>query len=613
MARIKKLSPDVAAKIAAGEVVEKPFNIVKELIENSVDAGASKIIVDINDGGLSKIKVTDNGGGMDAEDLPLALERFATSKAETVDDVYSASTFGFRGEALAAISSVSDFSIRSGKNGRAYEIKSLYGVIGDVKPAPAIQGTSIEALRIFENLPARRKFLKSSKSLEGEIIKLIKHFSLINPHIEISLISDSREIYHALLSEDIKMRAAKVFAGKAFCVGSVEYDGSKVTAAATIPSGCDRLKKDAIVIGVNGRLIKDPALIQAVIAAYYRLIPDKRYPAAVVDIRLNPVEVDANVHPAKLEVRFEHPRDIFSLVTDAVAGSFKGKGVNTDYSQVPVMNIYNVREDTDNIPFAAEDTGKIITNTAKAHFNDNSGNISADEKNMQPKKNYGTPVYSINIENELNKSVNAPEFENNPADETSLDFKVASGEFKIIGQIDNTYIVVETFDKNILFIDQHAAHERILFEKIQAENNARPKPSIVLHEPYRAVLTDEIIENIDKYRSVIESYGYAYKICGADKVDILRIPYSSVRRDIGKEFKAIAADLCVSGKSKNEDAPRAMLSCKSAIKAGDELRTDEMEYLVKLLFNTDNFGTCPHGRPIIYAMTLNELARKFYR
>ena len=157
------------------------------------------------------------------------------------------------------------------------------------------------------------------------------------------------------------------------------------------------------------------------------------------------------------------------------------------------------------------------------------------------------------------------------------------------------------------------AHERILFEKLQAESQQKPKPSIVLHEPLNVVLTDEIVEQIDKYKVLIESFGYGYNICGIDKVDIIRIPYHMVRKNIAKEFTQIVVDLCLTGKSKQEEAPRAMLSCKSAIKAGDTLTLGEMEYLVTLLFNTSNFGTCPHGRPIIYMMHMDELARKFYR
>ena len=195
----------------------------------------------------------------------------------------------------------------------------------------------------------------------------------------------------------------------------------------------------------------------------------------------------------------------------------------------------------------------------------------------------------------------------------TLDSRIAGGEFRVVGQVDKTYIIIETPNKEILFIDQHAAHERILFEKIQSDNAAKPKPSIVLHDAVEVVMTDEIIENIDRYKVIIESFGYAYKITGIDKLEILRVPYNIIRKNIAKEFTNIAADLCLTGKSKQEEAPRAMLSCKSAIKAGDELTYAEMEYLVTLLFNTDNFGTCPHGRPIIYMMTVQELARKFYR
>lgn len=630
MSVIKRLSPEVASKIAAGEVVEKPFNVVKELIENSCDAGATKIIVEINEGGLNKIKVTDNGKGIDKDDLPLALERFATSKAETVEDVYSAATFGFRGEALAAISSVSDFKITSGKDGKAYTITCQYGKIGEIKPTAAVKGTIIEADRLFENLPARRKFLKSSKSLEAEIVKLIKHFSLINPEIDITLKCNDKEVYHALSSDDTAVRAAKVFNGKAFCQGVAEYAGKKVIACATLPSASDRLKRDAIIIGVNGRLIKDTSLVQAVINAYHRLIPDGRFPAAVIDIRISPDIVDANVHPAKLEVRFVNAGEMFSLVSDAVANSFKGKGVNTGYTGNYIQQGYTINEKQNNnehnIVNEKQEESKPVFNRENSYktfseYKDSSINLS----NNYSQKN-GTeesagikmpqPAYTLSLDETLedipviNTESSEEEINNNT---DTLDNRIAGGEFRVVGQVDKTYIIIETPNKEILFIDQHAAHERILFEKIQADNVAKPKPSIVLHDAVEVVMTDEIIENIDRFKVIIESFGYAYKITGIDKLEILRVPYNIIRKNIAKEFTNIAVDLCLTGKSKQEEAPRAMLSCKSAIKAGDTLTYAEMEYLVTLLFNTNNFGTCPHGRPIIYMMTVQELARKFYR
>lgn len=613
MALIRKLSPEVASKIAAGEVVEKPFNVVKELIENSCDAGASKITVEIVNGGLDLIKITDNGSGIEKDDLPLALERFATSKAQTVDDVYSAATFGFRGEALAAISTVSDFKITSGKDNKAYEITSHYGNVGEIKPTAAIKGTIIEAARLFENLPARRKFLKSSKSLEGEILRLVKHFSLINENIEISLISDNKTLYHAKLSEDVVIRAAKVFSGKAFVKGVAKYEDKQVNACVTLPSASDRLKRDAIVIGVNGRLIKDTSLIQAVINSYHRLIPEGRYPLAVIDIRMNPSNLDANVHPAKMEVRFLNGGEMFSLVSDACSNAFSGRGVNTSYNHTENKGVFLIEENI------VEDNIQHIQKPFESFSGTKPNNFQ--EKISTPVEK---PAYTFKIDEKLEHSHidyeninNTSSVENtnivNINHDDTIDNRIAKGEFRVVGQVDKTYIIIETENKEILFIDQHAAHERILFEKLQAENKKTVKPSIVLHEPIEVILTDEIIEQIDKFNVIIESFGYAYKITGIDKVEIIRIPYHMVRKNIAKEFSNIVIDLCLTGKSKHEEAPRAMLSCKSAIKAGDELTYAEMDYLVKLLFNTTNFGTCPHGRPIIYLMRVDELARKFYR
>lgn len=681
MAIIKKLAPEVASKIAAGEVVEKPYNVVKELIENSCDAEATKIVVEIDEGGLAKIKIVDNGKGIDKDDLPLALERFATSKAESVEDVYSAKTFGFRGEALAAISSVSNFTIRSGRNGDAYEINSNFGIIGEVKPAPSINGTSIEVLRLFENLPARRKFLKSHKSLETEISKLIKHFSLVNPNIDITLIVDGKVQFHAGLDDDISTRCSKVFTNKVFNVGESEDGDTRVIASCTLPSSSDRLKRDAIIIGVNGRLIKDPSLVQAVISSYFRMIPDGKYPCASVNILTDPSSVDSNVHPAKLEVRFEKPKDIFSLVQSACQNSFKGKGVSMEFTVKEYSKPSNLdsqkyerinfpeKEDVANLSFRNESVDSLETiSSANKNINDykisenindtyiSRDNISkysdfnkAKERNNSYQSSFKSNDYSETYKSgednyfsdygekvEQNDSIviDYPNKQDNPNfafsfDEVldkqnytvenkkevydSIEDRIANGQFNVIGQIDKTYILIETDHKEILFIDQHVAHERILFEKINYLNETKDKPSIVLHEPIVVKLTDEIVDEIDDFKLLIENFGYGYEKEDNESVRIVRIPYSSVRRNIEKEFRLIVTDLCVEGSSKTEDAPRAMLSCKSAIKAGDPLTMDEMEYLVKLLFQTNNFGTCPHGRPIIYAMTVAELGRKFLR
>ena len=226
--------------------------------------------------------------------------------------------------------------------------------------------------------------------------------------------------------------------------------------------------------------------------------------------------------------------------------------------------------------------------------------LNTSYKDESPKINSAEvpqPAYTLSLDETLENipAYNTDIYDNTAAvlndNRDTVDNRIASGEFRVIGQVDKTYIIIETLNKEILFIDQHAAHERVLFEKIQSDNTAKPKPSIVLHDEVEVVMTDEIIENIDRFKLIIESFGYGYKITGINKLEILRVPYTIIRKNIAKEFTNIAVDLCLTGKSKQEEAPRAMLSCKSAIKAGDELTYAEMEYLVTLLFNTNNYGT----------------------
>lgn len=358
-------------------------------------------------------------------------------------------------------------------------------------------------------------------------------------------------------------------------------------------------------------------MVQAVINAYHRLIPDGRFPVAIIDIRINPDIVDANVHPAKLEVRFVNAGEIFSLVSDAVTNSFKGRGVNTGYTGNYIQQGFSINENQNDIEYENKLNNISLCNEDKDSyktFSQYTNNITESNTIKTQQSSYMLPIEEHIEEMQSDKNcIIDNKIDNDNGTINFIENRVASGEFRIVGQIDKTYIIVETSNKEILFIDQHAAHERILFEKIQLENQSKPKPSIVLHDTIEVVMTDEIIENIDIYKILIESFGYGYKIIGIDKLEILRVPYNIIRKNIAKEFTNIVIDLCLTGKSKQEEAPRAMLSCKSAIKAGDELTDIEMEYLVTLLFNTNNFGTCPHGRPIVYMMTVQELARKFYR
>ena len=606
MPEIRKLAPEVASRIAAGEVVERPFNVVKELMENSVDAGASKITVEIAEGGLSLIRITDDGRGIERDDLPLALERFATSKARSVEDVYCIGTFGFRGEALAAVSAVSDFSLKSGTDaGHAFEIKSHFGEIGEVKPTVSLKGTVAEVIDLFGNVPARRKFLKGAHSLESEIIKFVKHFSLINPRIEVSLYSNGRCIYEAFSQENTCVRASKVFAGKGFCSGEAEQGSSKVTVAATPPAVCDRLKRDGIILGVNGRLIKDQSLIQAVIRAYHRLIPDGRFPAAVVDICIKPDEVDVNVHPAKLEVRFEKPRDIFNLVTDAVVKSFEGCGIVVAEYGEP-----DEKEDSSKTCMVRESFSEAAYSSEPYETKQESGYVF----NIREQELHNEDVFSPK-DNIQEQNFFAPDEEKvsdvNSLFDTDAEKRLIP-DFRIVGQIGNAYIVCETDAGSVLFIDQHAAHERILFEKAQSRERVE-KASVVLYEPIRVTLTPEQAESVIENSDIIESFGYSFRAVGENVFEIMRVPHSVIRSNIASVFEKTVSELYVSGCSKTEDAPRALLSCKAAIKAGDELTETEMEHLVRLLFKTENYGTCPHGRPIIYTMSMTELSRKFLR
>ena len=296
MNEIFKLGEDVANMVAAGEVVERPFNVIKELMENSADAGATRISVIVENGGVGMVRVTDNGRGILPEDMSVAVQRFATSKIKTADDVYNVKTFGFRGEALAAISSVSDFSIRScRKDNDGTEIRIKHGGEPQTLPAPALEGTTVEVKSLFANVPARLKFFKSFSAEEREIAKFVRFFSVINPHIAVELTTNGKNTFNVSADMDMKARAVQVTRERDLVYGEAEYEGMKLNFVTSLPT-VQRYRKDMIIIGINGRVVKDASLTQAVVTAYNRMIPDGKFPAAAISLYVDPEKVDVNVH-----------------------------------------------------------------------------------------------------------------------------------------------------------------------------------------------------------------------------------------------------------------------------------------------------------------------------
>ncbi len=622
MNRIKILKAEVASKIAAGETCEKPVNAVKELVENSIDAGADKIRVEIIDGGLKYISISDNGAGIDKDDLHLTIERFATSKVVNLDDVYSASTFGFRGEALAAISSISDFSITSGtSDNNIYQLISKFGVKEDIKPSAGLKGTTIVISSLFENFPARKKFLKGIKSLESDIIKFIRSFVYLNNDIELEFIVNGKVNHSVKKDESLLEKISNHYKDKVFLEGEFSKDHVTVKVVTTDIEHSNRLRRDNIIIGVNGRVITDKSLIQAVCQAYYRIIPDGNSPISVVDIRLNPTEMDANVHPAKAEVRFKESKLIFYTVLEAVKSAINK---STFFSTIH-QSISN-NDDVTGIGDSSN-TGNRYSN----NFNNQQG--MRDDTAQRFDKYTNSPTLSDHYKSTKiaysqsndfkaqNTSISEPHLTSNytttqqDSDFNSMYFDSVminhDDNYKIIGQLFNTFILIER-EGELIFIDQHIAHERLLYEKKMLDIDHK-RSSIVLHIPIKVTLEEDLVAMISDDITSVTSLGYVINCISNCEIEILEVPIAFARLDISKVFIESVEEIFAKGESKHKDNRLISKSCRSAIMAGDILSIEEIRYLVDEIIRCKNNRTCPHGRPIIFKMSLAELSRKFGR
>ncbi|MCX8083719.1 MAG: DNA mismatch repair endonuclease MutL [Calditerrivibrio sp.] len=559
------LPEEISNKIAAGEVVEKPYNVVKELLENAIDASADKIDIELRDGGFSLIKVTDNGIGILPDDIPKTIERFATSKIRSFEDIYNLRTYGFRGEALAAISSVSDFKISSRRNGYdGYTLIKNYGEPSEVKPSPIPHGTIVEVSNLFQKIPVRKKFLKNSNNEYKEIIKFVKQFASINYNVSITLSNDGEIVLD--FSKDKKMfdRVKKVFNESNIFEVCNRYDNLRLNAVIGNPQ-CQKYRKDYIIIAVNKRIIKDYNIQQAVINAYNRLIPENRFPFAVLDIQISGNDVDINVHPTKSSVKFYNNNDIFLFIYDSIK--------NALYENALPKYTYNT-------------------------LNDNNPKLS----DISVKESH--PLYEI----DLSKQFQIEEvIQQNKREDKVIEKD--NDNLKIIGQLFKTIILCEK-DNELILIDQHIAHERVLFEKYKKSSTFIP--TITLYEP---ILLDLESDEVDLFKNLLDSlkkYGFNMEFFGKKSIKITTIPTYVIKKDPTEEIKNIVSEL-ISLKIPDDDKLPLILSCKNAIKSGDYLTTFEMEEIVRNLFQTSNPYTCPHGRPIFISISKETIFKKFQR
>ena len=568
---IRVLPPELASKIAAGEVVDRPASVVKELVENSLDASAGRITVEIEAGGVGQVRVSDDGQGIAASEVELAFQRHATSKLQTLDQLEAVATLGFRGEALSSIAAVSRLSLttRTCEADAGYQVQLEWGQLARSSPQGCPPGTTVKVSDLFGNLPARRKFLKSNAAETSRVHDLVARYALAYPDVRLQLIVDGRPVITSPGSGKareilLELYGAEVASNMLEVIGEDPETGYRVEGFISPPS-INRANRTYMTFFINHRWVQNRMLSYALEQAYHGLLPDKRYPVSAINIGLPYHDVDVNSHPAKREVRFHHEGRVFSTLQKAVRAALIAD------SPVPQMQ-----------PPAGPPIGALPAPVG--------GGPSFFPRRAfsGPKQDYSAPPDAA-----------APR-QPPPA-------------LKVVGQVKLTYIVAEG-PEGMFLVDQHAAHEMVLFDQLLRHGAQRSSPSQPLLEPVTVELTPGQIEVLGNHADLLESYGFQVEAFGDNAYLLRSVPVMLTAQDPGKSLLDVLDLVAFEGLVRqHEDILAASIACHSAIRAGKPLTEAEMRALLEQLEVTDNPHTCPHGRPTMIHFSSYHMEREFGR
>jgi DNA mismatch repair protein MutL len=599
MGRISLLPSDLANQIAAGEVVERPASVVKELIENAIDAGARRIQVYVELGGKRLVRVEDDGEGMSPEDARLCLERHATSKISRADDLAAIHTLGFRGEALPSIASVSHFVLRSRLRGdiAGTEIRVNGGAVASVQETGCPEGTSIEVGDLFYNLPARRKFLKSDTGEATQVSRIVTQFALGYPEVGFSVTSGPRTLFHWPPVANLDARIFQIYGerGDLVPVGkSLSGCTVKGYVAALTEQGPTRGTQNVFV---NRRIVKDRTIAHAIIDAYSSASIKERSPEVHLFLEIPPERVDVNVHPTKAEVRFRDQSFIHEAVKHAVADAI-GKGAVPELQLLPT----NYREASpipQAIPgvlaggsYPSRWTASTVPSADAMHAALSSLGIRSDGPS-------GTQTVSAPVGEDVAVSVDSPVKPMMP-----------------LGQFRDTFIIAVDAD-GIAIIDQHVAHERVLFERVMQRLHSGRLESQRLLEPLLVELSPEARQALLAHASDLDRLGFGVEDFGGDTVRLTAVPALLAHEDTITAVRALAEDL--EGLNRGGEVRDALgriaatTACHAAVKANYPLTHEKMLHILEELRRTAYSSVCPHGRPVMLRLTRREIEKNFQR
>lgn len=590
---IKALSEDLRNKISAGEVVERPASVVKELIENSLDANATEISIVVEKGGHQTIQVRDNGSGMSPEQLPSSVLRYHTSKIATLDDLFSINTLGFRGEALASIASVSEMSIlSSNETGEGAELPIIDGHAGEIQPAAEIGGTEITIRNLFYNTPARKKFLKTPRTELRKIVDVVRRFGLTFPEVSFKLVSDNRDIFHVKtenLEDRIDNLLDPTYSRNLLPINLVKGDYAFSGFVGNL--NLVRSRPGEQYLFLNRRFIKDRLMNTAVYGAYESLVKRGEYPFFVINLILPTDQVDVNVHPMKTQVRFKDEWRVFHVLKAGVNDSLQSvletiPGFNQSFEQISRSNY----EDTSFFGQTSRSPSETIPT------NPNQGNMEFSEARPQAHQNLQR----------------AKDYASRLAESPTDAVETISTEH--IWQIHKKYIVSE-INSGLVIIDQHVAHERVLYEEAIKAFESTSMASQTMLFPEVLEFSPDDFDGLLDVLPYLEKIGFRIKKQDQRSVRIDAIPSEMSLGNERAVIREILDNFLKERKqySSFQEGLAAMFACKAAIKAGDSLTREEMQELVNRLFATEHPYYCPHGRPIIVQMSLDELDGRFER
>lgn len=643
MGKIKELETSLANKIAAGEVVERPSSVVKELLENAIDAQATVINIEVEQSGVSSIRVVDNGTGIAQEDLGLVFHRHATSKIVADDDLFHIRTLGFRGEALASISSVAKVTLKTcTDNENGHEIYAEDGKIIHQKPAKAKKGTDIQVDSLFYNTPARLKYIKSLYTELGKITDIVNRMAMSHPEIRISLVSDGKKLLstngsgrtNEVMAEIYGMKVAKDLVHISGDTSDYHLEGFVAKPEHS------RSNKHYISIFINGRYIKNFVLNKAILEGYHTLLTIGRFPICYINIQMDPILVDVNVHPTKLEVRLSKEDQLYDLIVTKIREAFKDKILipQNDLNHAPKKNKVLETFEQQKINFEKQQSQIGETSAPYVHDQkDKNHDVESHKNNLDSTSS--TNNESTEVSNELHNYIDDSylqsqkevlfDMEQNTSNEYEIsnqqsnDIKGTVSQtphrrvpyMEIVGQVHGTYIIAQN-ENGMFMIDQHAAQERIKYEyfreKIGEVTNEVQNLLIPLTFHFskdEQMIIDQYKDELDKVGVHLEHFGGHDYIVNSYPVWFPKEEAEEIIKDM---IELVLKHKSVDVKKIREDAA-IMMSCKKSIKANHYLKNNEMADLIDQLREAEDPFTCPHGRPIIINFSNYELEKLFKR